>query len=294
MANSTVIITDTSSTIKPNEFKDIHVISLLVTVDDDKTYLDAREISSDDIHNYFIKNKNGSVKTSLPRTQDVIDTLNEVVDKYDQVIMLPISSGLSGTYNQWKTIIETEFTDKKNIFIFDTKDIAISLKWLVLDVQKLANNGSSIKDIEKYVLDWHKRISCAVVLNDLTQAHKGGRIGKVSTYLGTILKIKPILHFHDGKNTVIGKKPTNKLAIQFALETFDKIFDFTKNKIAKVGFCSSFVCKEKIQRTLLELKEFLKKYQIFNVEESQITPLISAHTGNDAFSINVLIEPFLK
>ncbi|WP_052663956.1 DegV family protein [Mycoplasmoides alvi] len=292
MGNGTVIITDTSSTIKPNEFQNIKVISLLITIDDKDTYLDGREISSKEIHEYFVQNKSGSVKTSLPRASDVINVLNEVVDKYDQVIMLPISSGLSGTYNQWKTIVNTEFENKKNIYVFDTKDIAISLKWLILDVQKLCNEDKSIVEIENYITQWHKRISCTVVLNDLTQARNGGRIGKIASYLGTILKIKPILHFHDGKNTIIGKKPTNRLAIEFSLETFDKIFNFAKNKIAKIGFCSSFVSKEKIQKTLIELKDCLKKYKILNIEQSDITPLISAHTGNDAFSINILIEPF--
>ncbi|WP_036448573.1 DegV family protein [Mycoplasmoides pirum] len=294
MSSKIAIITDTSSTILPDELSDVYVVSLLVTINDQKTYLDGRELTSKDLYNYFLNNSSGNVKTSLPRATDVIDTLNQVVDKYEHVIMLPISSGLSGTYNQWKMIVENEFASKNNIHIFDTQDTAISLRWLVVEVKKLAENGASIAEIQKYVEDWHSRISCVVILNDLTQARNGGRIGKVTSYIGGILRIKPILHFHNGKNTIISKKPTNKLAIMHSMDVFDKIFNFAKNKIEKVGFCNSFISLEKISKTLSDLKEILKKYNVTNIEEAPITPIIGAHTGNDAFSINILVKSFSK
>ena len=292
MSNKIAIITDTSSTIKPNEIPDVYVVSLLITLNDEKTLLDGREISSQEVYEYFLKNpKTANIKTSLPRATDAIDMIREVASKYDKVIMLPISSGLSGTYNQWRTILESEFADNKNIHLFETSDIAISLKWLVLDVLDMAKKDKSVEEIAAYVKQWHNRISCTVVLNDLTQAYKGGRIGsKVAYYVGGILRIKPILHFHHGKNEIIHKVTTNRFAIEKSFATFENVLKISKNKIAKIGFCNSFVSKEKIKKILADIKEFAKKYGVMKIEESDITPVISCHTGNDAFSINLLID----
>lgn len=290
MLKKTAIITDSSSTIKPDEFTDIYVISMLITINDSLTYLDGREITTAKVYDYLQKGIN--IKTSLPLAKDTISILKNVLPKYDQIIMLPISSKLSGTYNMWKNIIETEFSDNNNIYIFDTLDVALSLKWLVLDVYKLCQTNHCIKDIESYINNWHSRVSCTVILNDLNQIRKGGRIDQIIFFITSILKIKPILHFHNGKNQIVSKVPTNKMAIERSFEIFNNVLHFKENNIniERIGFCNSFISADKSRKILKELKLVAKKYKIDKIEQSDITPIISCHTGNDAFSINILLK----
>lgn len=110
------IITDTSSTIKPEEIKDVYVISMMITLEN-KNLKDGREISTAEIFKYLQDNpKNADLKTSSPVTMDMVKLATEVAQKYDEVIILPLTSGLSATYNQWKLLLESELKAFKNIF----------------------------------------------------------------------------------------------------------------------------------------------------------------------------------
>lgn len=287
------IITDTSSTIKPEEIKDVYVISMMITLEN-KNLKDGREISAADIFKYLQNHpKNADLKTSSPVTMDMVKLATEVAQKYDEVIILPLTSGLSATYNQWKLLLESELKAFKNLHLFQTNDIAISLKWLVEDVLDLLKKHASIAEITTFIQEWHSRIACTVVLNDLTQVKRGGRIGKIKAIIAGLLKIKPILQFHGGKNTLIDRAFSNKTAIEKSFNLFEKLLGISKTspKIMRLGFCNSFRDKTSINAILNELKEVAQAYGVKTIEQSFITPVISAHTGNDAFSISVLIHP---
>ncbi|WP_036499095.1 DegV family protein [[Mycoplasma] testudinis] len=293
------IITDTTSTIKPDQIKDVYVVSMLITLEDKKSLRDGREISINEVYKYLRENpKTANIKTSSPQTADMIQTATEAAQKYDDVIILPVTSGLSGTYNQWKTALESDdqLAKFQNLHLFETNDIALSLKWLVEDVLLLSQNGASISELREYTKEWHNRIACTVILNDLTQAKRGGRIGKVKALLAGLFKFKPILQFYKGRNDIIDKTFTNKMAIEKSFTLFQKLLEITKtsNKISKIGFCHSFSSQAKANEIFQELKVYASKHGISTIDQGQITPVISAHTGNDAFSINVLIEPIKK
>lgn len=285
------IITDTTSTIKPDEFPNVSVVSLLITMENSKSLRDQREITLNEIYEYLKNNpKTANVKTSSPMTSDMIEFAKAASKKYDDVIILPVSSGLSVTYNQWKMLLESELKEYSNLHLFDTKDIAISLKWLITDILDLIDKGTSVSEIREYIKNWHSRIGCTVILNDLNQAKRGGRIGKIKALVAGLLKIKPILHFYKGSNSIVDRAFTNKMAIEKSFDIFKKILGITKNKIIRVGFCNSFNSKNKVLEVLKDLTNIVKTYGPLKIEESPITPIISSHTGNDAFSINILID----
>ncbi|MDC4163349.1 DegV family protein [Mycoplasma bradburyae] len=284
------IITDSSSTIKTNELKDVFVVPLQITINNTNTYLDGVDIQQDEIYDYLSKDKNVDIKTSMPVIESILKTTKEVASNYDHVFVLPISSGLSGTYSQWKMVIETELSDLKNISIFDTCDTAISLKWLVNEVQQLISQDKSIKEIEEYIENWKNRIYTMIVVNDLTQLRKGGRISKMKSLIAGILKISPIISFHKGVNQLVDKAINIKTAIEKCIEQATSKLKLTKNKIVKLGFCHTFKEDKKTKEVLKLVKEGLKSLEFNELDVAMITPVIGVHTGINAFALSFLID----
>ncbi|WP_245576658.1 DegV family protein [[Mycoplasma] imitans] len=284
------IITDSSSTIKADEFKDVFVVPLQITVNNTKTYLDGVDIQQEEVYDLLVNDKNVDIKTSMPIVQTMLDVTKKAANEYDHVFVLTISSGLSGTYNQWKLVIDSELSDHKNISIFDTHDIAISLRWLVNDVQELIKQDKSIKEIEEYITNWKSRICSMIVVNDLTQLRKGGRISKIKSLIAGILKISPIIAFHKGVNQLVDKAINVKTAIEKCISFAGNVLKLTKNKIIKLGFCHTFKEKKKVDELIKLIKEQLKALKINDLDIVLITPVIGVHTGVNAFSMSFLIK----
>lgn len=294
MTEKVAIITDTTSTIKPGEIPDVYVVSLLVTVDN-KTYRDGRELTPAEF-NQALARKDTQIQTSLPKTEDFIAQVKAIVNQYDRIVLLPIASGLSGTYNQWRMLLDEEFKEYHHLHLFDTHDTAISLRWLVEDVLAMLRRGAAIADIEAYVAQWHTRIACTIVLNDLDRPIRGGRVGKVAGFVAKLIKIKPILLFHKNVLKIIDKSTfNNETAVKKSFDLFDKLFGFKQRQILRIGVCDTFSVREYFQKALTEIQNYVKKFKIKKVQDAPATAVIGAHTGAEAFSINILMnEPETK
>ncbi|WP_350267245.1 DegV family protein [Mycoplasmoides gallisepticum] len=284
------IITDSSSTIRANEYNDVFVVPLQITVNNNKTYLDGVDIEQEEVYDLLVNDKNVDIKTSMPVVQTMLEVTKKAATDYDHVFVLTISGGLSGTYNQWKLVIDSELSDYKNISIFDTSDTAISLRWLVNDVQDLIKKNQSIKAIEEYITNWKSRICSMIVVNDLTQLRKGGRISKMKSLIAGILKISPIIAFHKGINQLVDKAINLKSAIEKCVSFANNTLKLTKNKLVKVGFCHTFKEDKKVKEVIKLIKEQLTDLNIQDLDVVLITPVIGVHTGVNAFSMNFLIQ----
>ena len=173
------IITDSCSDIKKEyrELYDIHVLPIQIQYDG-KSYRDGVDITSNDI--YAIQDEK-VIKTSSPVGKDLFNLLDQLKDKeYTHVIGLFLSSGISGTGNQMRLFCQT-YEKLKCL-------IAVSLA-------KYREEGKSFDELIE-IADFLCHQNYAYFsIDDLNYLQKGGRIGKASAFLGTTLKIKPILSF---------------------------------------------------------------------------------------------------
>ncbi|QMT98779.1 DegV family protein [Mycoplasma tullyi] len=284
------IITDSSSTIRANEYNDVFVVPLQITVNNNKTYLDGVDIQQEEVYDLLVNDKNVDIKTSMPLVQSMLEVTKKAAKEYDHVFVLTISGGLSGTYNQWKLVIDSELKDYKNISIFDSFDAAISLRWLVNDVQELIKQDKSIKEIEEYITNWKSRICSMIVVNDLTQLRKGGRISKMKSLIAGILKISPIIAFQKGINQLVDKAINVKAAIEKCISFASNSLKLTKNKLVKIGFCHTFKEDKKVKEVIKLIKEKLKDLSIKDLDVVLITPVIGVHTGVNAFCMSFLTK----
>ena len=187
------IITDSNSGITQKQGKDlgIIVIPMPFTIDGEE-YLEDISITQEKFYEFLSNNAN--VTTSQPSQFYLQELWEETLKEYDEIIYIPMSSGLSGTCAN-ATALANNYNGK--VFVVDNTRISITQKNSVFDALYLLEQGKSAKEIKDY-LESDKYTSIYIVPSTLKYLKKGGRITSTAAALGTILRIKPILYSDGG------------------------------------------------------------------------------------------------
>lgn len=261
------IFVDSGSSIKKDEreFYNVEVLPLQILLKD-KTYLDGENLSMDVFYKALIKD-NIFPKTSLPRLEEAEERVNQCVREGHDVIILTLSSGISGTYNALKMLFE----GNPKVRVIDSKTAVGGMKILVREANKYRNE--TLDFVEEKLNALIPRIKVLAVPETLAYLHKGGRLSTAAWAVGTLLKVKPIIEL---KHTVgvAGKSIGLKSAMKFilsALETCD-----TNYPIVPSYTYSTENLDELISKTS-------QQYQDIMTEKDNLDPAIAAHWGPNAF-----------
>ena len=261
------IFVDSGSSIKKEELKenDVEILPLKILLDE-KEYLDGENLSMDEFYN-MLMNKKIFPKTSLPSLDDAFDRVSKYTSQGYDVLIITISSGISGTYNALKML----FQDNNKVRVVDSLNAVGGVRILVKEVYKYINYP--IDDIVDKLNALAKRIVALAVPETLDYLKKGGRLSKTSWAIGTILKIKPIIEL---KNTgqVAGKTIGVKNAMKFLISSLEKCD--TNYPIVPYFTYNDNNLNELIKRTPEEYKNIM-------LEKDHLTPAIACHWGPNAF-----------
>jgi DegV family protein with EDD domain len=134
----------------------------------------------------------------------------------DEVVVLTISSKLSGTHNSAVAALEG-LTDRP-ITVIDSETVTVALGLMVAEALRLVDAGATRAEIVARMEQMRGKVWLAFVLETLEYLHKGGRIGKAQAYVGTLLKFKPVLAIHDGEVTPVTRMRSRAKAIEAAQE----------------------------------------------------------------------------
>ena len=154
--------------------------------------------------------------TSQPSPEDFAKAYKEALEAGEEVLVITLSSKLSGTY-QSAVIAAMGFPDDK-IHIVDSKSVAIGTGILVQMALSMADNGMSASQIAEVITKERESIRLIALLDTLEYLKKGGRISKTVAFAGGILSIKPVICVVDGEVKLLGKargsKHGNNLLVQ--------------------------------------------------------------------------------
>ena len=261
------IFVDSGSSIKKEErqFYDVEVLPLQILLQD-KEYLDGENLSMDVFYKALMEDKLFP-KTSLPILEEAEQRVKHCIDEGHSVIILTISSGISGTYNALKMLFE----DNAKVRVIDSKTAVGGIKILVQEANKYRNE--TLDFVEEKLNALIPRIKVLAVPETLDYLHKGGRLSKASWAVGTLLKIKPIIELrHTVK--VASKAIGIKSAMKFILSALDACD--TNYPIVPSYTYSTKNLDEMISKTN-------QKYQELMTEKDNLDPAIAAHWGPNAF-----------
>lgn len=190
------IITDSHSGILPEEAKKLGIKVLpMPFYFEEECFYEGVSITREE----FFKRLNSGVKvsTSQPSPESVMEIWREGLKEYEQIVYIPLSSGLSGACSTARMLSqEDEFEGK--VFVVDNGRVSTLLRRSVLDALELIDEGYDAKRIKEILEQSKEDMVIYVAVENLEFLKKGGRVTPTTAAIGSILNIKPILKFGTG------------------------------------------------------------------------------------------------
>ena len=218
MDEKIAILTDTNSGINPDQAAryGIHLVSMPVIIDDE-TYFENESIFQDE---FFQRLREGAcVSTSQPAPGVLMDCWEGLLERYDEIIYLPMSSGLSGSC-QTAAMLAEEYDG--SVHVVDNHRISVTLRQSVLEAKYLADQGKTAQEIVAYLEQDGLEASIYVAVNTLEYLKKSGRVTAAGAAIGTILNIKPVLQIQGGKLDAFKKCRGMAAACDAMLQAMEK------------------------------------------------------------------------
>ncbi|MCM1065691.1 MAG: DegV family protein [Eubacterium sp.] len=199
------IITDSCSDIVDNKREDLLILPITITFDS-KEYQDGIDLSHREFYEKLIESD------ELPATSQIPPSVFEeaykaALEQGDEVIVITISSKLSGTYQSANIGAENH---RESVYIVDSENASLGERILVEYALRLKDQGLSAKEIVKNLEKEKKNIRLIALLDTLEYLKKGGRISKAAAAAGSLLSIKPVIAIQGGEVVVLGKARGSK------------------------------------------------------------------------------------
>lgn len=281
----TAYIIDSSASLSDNlqNHPDVYVQNLEVTWGD-IAYTDTTDIDvMKEFYNRLVSSKD-LPKTSQPKQGELIETYEEIILKgYDTVIVITLASAISGTFSTFQMISE-HYNRRLDIRMIDSRGTSFIEERMLNYAIELNEANVSIDTIEEKLNWFADNSKIYVVIEDLDAIVKGGRLNSMSAFIGSTLKIRPILHFNqEGKVEVFEKVRTTKKVYQRYLTLVDEAVKVYPNGIELAlahGDCEVKALKVK---ALIEGKYPQMKFRV-----GYLTPVLGTHAGKNSLGIGIL------
>ena len=273
------IVTDSNSGITQEQGKQmgISVIPMPFEING-KEYFEDINLSQEEF--YELLEDGAEISTSQPSPEAVLDLWDRLLEEYDEIVHIPMSSGLSGSCG---TAMGLALDYDGKVQVVNNQRISVTLRQSVLDAMELAKQEKNASEI-KEILEREKfESSIYITLDTLKYLKKGGRVTPAAAALATLLKIKPVLQIQGEKLDAFAKARTVKQAKSIMMESIKKDMEerFGKNVYLQIAYTKNM-------DAALEFKKEVEAY--FPGYEVRMDPLslsVSCHIGPGALAVAV-------
>ena len=224
------ITTDSNSGILIDEgkSKDLFVLPMPFLVNGEM-YFEGVNLSQEQF--YKLLETDASVSTSQPSRGELSEFWNQILKDYDEIVHLPMSSGLSQSCAAAQTLAK-EFDGR--VHVVDNRRISVTLKQSVYDAVRLKELGNSAAEIVEYLERTADHSSIYIAVDTMKYLKKGGRVTPAAATIGTILRVKPVLQIHGAtldKHTLTrnGAKAKEAMKTAIAKDLRERFSTFVEN-----------------------------------------------------------------
>lgn len=281
MSKKVAIVSDTNCGITLDEAKElgIYLVTMPFCVDGEDYY----EYKTMNHAQFFEKLRAGAeVSTSMPSPADLMELWDELLKEYDEVLHIPMSSGLSGSCHAAMGFAE-DYDGK--VVVVDNKRISVIMKQSVLEAKCMADKGMSADEIKEYLEKDGLNASIYVAVDTLEYLKKSGRVTAAGAAIGSVLNIKPVLQIQGGKLDAYKKVRGMNQATK---AMFDGIKSDMETRFAgkDIVIRAAYSGDEEIKNSWEEaLKEAFPDMEI---EIDSLPISICCHTGEGAMGIGIM------
>ena len=275
------ILTDSNSGITQSEAKDlgVYVLPMPFYFDGELFYEDI-DLSQEDFYTKLEESK--EITTSMPLVGEVMDKWDELLEEYDEVVYIPMSSGLSSSC-ETAYMLSQDYDGK--VVVADLQRISVTMKLSVLDAKRLADDGKSAAEIKEILEETKMDSFIYITVNTLDYLRKGGRLTPAVAAIGSLLKIKPVLQIRGEKLDKFAMARTMKQAKQTMLDAIEKnitedLKDPTgENTVIAIAHTNNY-------EAALEFKEeVLKRWPDREVWVDPLSLSVSCHIGPGSLAV---------
>ena len=216
------VVTDSNSGITQKEAKEygVNVLPMPFFINGE-TYFEDIDLSQEQFYEKL--EGNAEISTSMPAIGSVTDLWDKLLEEYEEIVHIPMSSGLSSSC-ETAFMLAQEYEGK--VQVVDNQRISVTQKQSVLDAAELAERGKSAVEIKNYLEETKFDSSIYIMVDTLVYLKKGGRITPAAAALGTLLKLKPVLQIQGEKLDAFAKARTVKQAKNIMIDAIKN--DFAK------------------------------------------------------------------
>jgi len=268
------ILVDSASDIPASNEDNIFVVPLSVQLNGND-YIDGVNLS----HNQFyelLKSTEEFPKTSQPSPQAYLNFFEQVKESKDELICILLSSGVSGTFQSG--CLAKEIVDYDQIYLVDSLTGAYGVKLLVLEAQKLIQEGKSAKEIVEALENLKQKITIYLSVDTLEYLSKGGRLDKTAAFIGGIAKLKPAITVtREGKIGVLNKTIGTNRAINAIIDLAHQLEIDEEYPIYTIHTLGD--------KNVAKLETKLAEQGYIINEREQLGPVVGSHLGSEAFGI---------
>lgn len=281
------IMTDSNSGITQKKAKElgIYVVPMPFTINQEEY---EEDINLTREHFFELLESGAEVSTSQPSLGKLAKMFKDVLETYDEIVYMPMSSGLSGSYQSAKMLAE-DFDGR--VQVVNNQRISATLEQDVYDALAYVKMGKSATEIRQ-ILEDHRFDCCIYITVDtLSYLSRGGRITPAVATLGNLLKIRPIMNIDGGKLDLFAKARTQNKAEKIMIDALHHDIETRIDKEGRGDNVYVRIAHSNCPEAAMKLKEKLQKE--FPNHEIDIVPLalsIACHTGPGALGCGCIAK----
>ena len=289
------IMTDSNSGITQKEAAGLGISVLpMPFMINDTTYFEDINLTQDRFYE-FLEN-DAVVSTSQPSPDSLIHMFHKLLAEYDEVVHIPMSSGLSGSCQTACMLAqEPEFAGK--VFVVNNQRISVTQTQSVLDATELAKKGYDGAQIKKILEEDKFNSSIYIMLDTLFYLKKGGRITPAAAALGTLLKLKPVLQIQGEKLDAFAKARTKSAGKSMMLQAIkndieNRFGDFDESAKERVTLHIAYT--KDAEEAELWKQEVMEAFPGFRLKMAPLSLSVACHIGPGALALactrNLIVE----
>jgi DegV family protein with EDD domain len=247
-----------------------------------KEYEDYVDIQAKEFYDIIESNSDIDVSTSQTSTGKIASVYEELKNEgYTDAIVVVISSKLSGTFQG--AILAKDMVEGINVYVVDSRSVSYGEAFLVMEAIKMIKAGRKKVEIIDKLEKIRDNIHIYVLVDTLKFLVKNGRLSSASGFLGTLLKIKPLLHIQKDGALVPLEKIRTKTKAQARLMEIIKHEIEGKNVVMFIAYTNNEGEAAEMKKELLSIRPDI------TVELVPLTPVVGAHAGPGTLGIGYIV-----
>lgn len=278
------VITDSNSGVTQSQAKELglFVVPMPFMINNEDFYED---INLTQEQFYTKLGEDAAVSTSQPTPDSLMTLWDKVLQDYDQIIYIPMSSGLSGSCQSAYMIAQEEYEGK--VFVVDNQRISVTQRQSALDALEMAKAGLSAEEIVKKLMDTKFESSIYIMLDTLYYLKKGGRITPAAAALGTLLRLKPVLQIQGEKLDAFAKARTTSQGKNIMINAIKADIENRFGGMDAKDFYISCAYTKDLEAATAWKKEVEEAFPGFDIHMDPLSLSVACHIGPGALAVTV-------